>query len=360
MQISLPLNAALKSSLSCHAGLNAKPVASILSTSSALCISETASLKGKLYCTSSLNYEAVSNLNSGIESTIGQSLTMAITSADLEALSASPSVEPLPVAATSFPRFSLLPAEIRQIIWENATSPRIVYLEQVFERKHTCSRVWSQTSIEGPDCMGFFDLDHQPEEARIGAGPYPPWGFRTRSIPPLFLVCRESYRVAKEKIYKKSFGSKCALPRTWFNFELDTLYLDWGYYESHKYGEDGILFDFDSWDFGEDIKRVQHLAIYKGKHPICQDTGGSIKNVLSTSGHVQDLVLAPPDYKPDDAGDLVFLEWDDVIDDPAYSDGLHPVVADMFPGLENDKDLFEMFAYDNITISESVNENWCR
>ncbi|PMD67044.1 uncharacterized protein K444DRAFT_658197, partial [Hyaloscypha bicolor E] len=79
-------------------------------------------------------------------------------------MSTDSSLEALPMATTSFPQFSSLPPEIRRIIWESAASPRIVYLEFIMKEKHTCSRVWSETTVEGPESMGFFDLDHQPEE----------------------------------------------------------------------------------------------------------------------------------------------------------------------------------------------------
>ncbi|KAE9369298.1 hypothetical protein N431DRAFT_485229, partial [Stipitochalara longipes BDJ] len=174
-------------------------------------------------------------------------------------------IEPLPVAATSFPRFSSLPPEIRQLIWQNSASPQIVFLELAMLQKHTCSRVWSETSIDGPEFMGFFDLDHQPEQVRADAGPYPPWAFKTRSVPPLFLVCRESYLVAKEKIYTKSFGTEFRLPSIWFNFEVDILHLDWGYY-LHEYEDDPeeFMFKYLPSDFSEDVKKVKNLTLYNG------------------------------------------------------------------------------------------------
>jgi 2EXR family len=132
--------------------------------------------------------------------------------------------EALPMAATSFPRFSSLPPEIRRMIWHAAVFPRIVHLEMVEEDSHKCSRVWSETSIDGPESMGFFDLDHQSEAARHGQGPHPYERFRTRSIPPLFLVCKESHLVA-EKLYKKAFRTEYTFPSTLFNFEHDILYL---------------------------------------------------------------------------------------------------------------------------------------
>jgi hypothetical protein len=191
--------------------------------------------------------------------------------------------------------------------------------------------------------MGFFDLDHQPEQTRVDVGPDPPWEFRTRSVPPLFLVCRESHRIAKEKIYQKSFGSPYGMPRTWFNFEVDTLYLDWGYYvydDDDDDDDDTIEFQFFPEVLSEDVKKVQHLAIYSGKHPDSYLPAQLINDVLSKFGHVQNLLLALPDYKHGGSADLVFLEWDDVMDDPAYSEEFHPVVDQMFPDVENKGNLW--------------------
>ena len=38
-------------------------------------------------------------------------------------------------------------------------------------------------------------------------------------------ACRESYSVGKQ-IYTKAFGTKWTLPTTWFNFEIDELFID--------------------------------------------------------------------------------------------------------------------------------------
>jgi len=248
----------------------------------------------------------------------------------------------LPMATTSFPRFSSLPPEIRRIIWESAASPRIVHLEFVWEEKHTCSRVWSETSVDGPESIGFFDLDHEPEEICLSIGPYPPWGLRTRSIPPLFSVCRESYLVAKEKIYTKSFGTEYRIPTTWFNFELDTLYLDWGYYVN---SDGDVNFDFFPEDFGEDVKKVQNLAIHSGEYPGGILTSEWINAVLGYFGNVRNLTLVPPRQEDDDCADLVFLEWSDIIDNPAYQrfppeEELHPVLWEVFPDLEREHELW--------------------
>ena len=133
------------------------------------------------------------------------------------------------------------------------------------------------------------------------------------------------------------------MPRTWFNFEVDTLYLDWGYYvydDDDDDDDDTIEFQFFPEVLSEDVKKVQHLAIYSGKHPDSYLPAQLINDVLSKFGHVQNLLLALPDYKHGGSADLVFLEWDDVMDDPAYSEEFHPVVDQMFPDVENKGNLW--------------------
>jgi 2EXR family len=239
------------------------------------------------------------------------------------------SFEGLPMSATSFPRFSSLPPEIRQMIWEIAASPRIVYLEMVPGTKHTCSRVWSDTPIDGPESMGFFDLDNQPAAAQMGQGPDPPEIFRTRSIPPLFYVCKESYMVATQRIYTKSFASQYSLPETWFNFELDTLYLDWGFsYDEDDPDEIGLFFDPE--DLGADIKKVQNLALYSRGNPYDEPDDEFLSQILSDFGNVRNLTMVPPRYKSDETANLVFLEFSEVVEHQQYyryegEPELHPI-----------------------------------
>lgn len=45
------------------------------------------------------------------------------------------------------------------------------------------------------------------------------------------------------------------MPVTWFNFEIDTLYLDWGWH-----GFSGL--SFDAGHLGDVASQVKHLAIY--------------------------------------------------------------------------------------------------
>jgi hypothetical protein len=82
-------------------------------------------------------------------------------------------------------------------------------------------------------------------------------GFRTRAPPPVLLyVCRESSQVAC-KYYERVFGTKTTFPEVWFNFEIDTLYLDWGWPR-----ENPNVFYYDGWFVAAELERVQYLALY--------------------------------------------------------------------------------------------------
>lgn len=53
-----------------------------------------------------------------------------------------------------------------------------------------------------------------------------PGVFRNFSPPALLSVCKESYEVASKR-YELAFASYHGVPRTWFDFSQDYLYLDW-------------------------------------------------------------------------------------------------------------------------------------
>jgi hypothetical protein len=69
-------------------------------------------------------------------------------------------------------------------------------------------------------------------------------------------VCRESYRVVSH-LYVKAFGSRRpeAFTKTWFNFDLDTLYLDWA---------TGVWdIESDKVEDISDLANVQNLVIFQ-------------------------------------------------------------------------------------------------
>ncbi|KAH7355304.1 hypothetical protein BKA65DRAFT_498104 [Rhexocercosporidium sp. MPI-PUGE-AT-0058] len=242
-----------------------------------------------------------------------------------------------PVTAICFPQFPSFPLEIRQLIWQAAAVPRIVYLEKIEQPTHMCSRVWSQTQIDGPDRMGFFDLDHQPESARVGYGPLPIWGFRSRSVPVLFYVCRESYNMALS-IYSRCFGTGCSAPATWFNFDLDTLYLDWGVAENRGAEPPDLPLEFSLMDLSDDVKRVQNLALHNNSL-----VDFDLDRILRHCGNVRSLTMVPKLIDVTDFTSLDYLDEEDGLEalDYLVEDGeedvrLHPIIQSEHPEWESE------------------------
>jgi hypothetical protein len=227
--------------------------------------------------------------------------------------------------------------------------PRIVYLEMGFDydTNYRCSRVWSQTSVDGPESLGFFDMEHQSEEARDSQGPEPVLWARCRSIPSILMACKES-RLVAERCYTKSFGTKYSAPSTWFNSDLDTFYLNPG--NTFEANEEANTPDFvlALGDLSDDIERVKQLAIagsfygdafygdsfYGDSHR----DGSYVDNVLSCFGHVERLTIAVTQDDEEDCSNPVLLEWSDVMENPEYlmedEEPAHPICAEVFPYLD--------------------------
>ncbi|PVH80435.1 hypothetical protein DL98DRAFT_654825 [Cadophora sp. DSE1049] len=170
----------------------------------------------------------------------------------------------------------------------------------------------------------------------------PEFGFRSRSVPVLFCLCVESHKVARNTC-TKCFGTETYAPTTGFNFDLDTLYLDWGAGRVAGYGNTventGFEFYFSPDNLGDDVKPVQKLALYYGAYPIDLHASVRIDHVLERFGHVQRLTIVPPRVEEEEEKDhanLVYLEYVDVVESPDYliaicSDGSHPLPWEVFP-----------------------------
>lgn len=138
-----------------------------------------------------------------------------------------------------FPRFQELPIELRFHIWRMALpGPRALHL------KTGCYYPTRPDTLVEID--GEILFNHVPHDS-------PRFGFRSPSTMPVLLACRESYRIGAS-VYTKAFGSDSAFPETWFDFEQDTLYLDW---------DSPILNVGDIYDapMPTHAGQVQHLAI---------------------------------------------------------------------------------------------------
>lgn len=227
------------------------------------------------------------------------------------------------------------------MIWEAAVFPRIVHLERV-GHGHTCSRVGSEAPFEGPHTMCFFYMDNQPMQVRTTQVPEPYYSFQSRSVPSLFFACRESHLVART-IYTKSFGTDYVAPSTWFNFEVDILYLDWDHGADGEYSV--VEFSFGPEHLNEDIRKVRNLAIYDGKYPDNIMSLVFINKVLTEFGNVKNLMFVPS-YDPpldEDCATLVFLDKWDVMESLVWAGDeelYHPIFVDEFPELEDEDHLF--------------------
>jgi len=182
--------------------------------------------------------------------------------------SPSTTTPPLQQPLTSFTLFPKLPKEVRLTIWESVPlDPRIVYLEwKPLKQYNSCTRVWSNKAIDnGSGRSAFFEADEEEignisryqdkgvqttDDSDFASNI--PRGFRSQAkLPGILLACKESFAVAS-KIYTRAFGTEHSSPQTWFNFEIDTLYLDLGITFTYRNSLLDALVE-------EDLHRVQKL-----------------------------------------------------------------------------------------------------
>lgn len=93
-------------------------------------------------------------------------------------------------------------------------------------------------------------------------------------IPSLLLACHESFRVAS-KVYTKSFSALGSIAQTYFNFELDTLYLD---LRTEAAGVEAIVQDVLPYMCQDELAKVEKLAINRD---LLTETMGSFENYLA-------------------------------------------------------------------------------
>ena len=180
------------------------------------------------------------------------------------------SARPAKDAKGTFPQFKRFPLEIRLAIWEATIEPRIIHLKE-YELAR-CSRMLHRvrSDIEGPcKCLGRrvkHDFSHNFEgdfwmDRTMEIRNPPLVGFKSESlIPPIMLACRESFGVAS-KAYTRTFGSLGALPETYFNFKLDTLYLDrLSSFSLFQLEPEAMIFSSIPED---ELAQVEHLALHK-------------------------------------------------------------------------------------------------
>lgn len=250
-----------------------------------------------------------------------------------EIMSTTSPSEVLSMAELHFSKFGSLPIEVRRMIWHAAALPRIVHFEMVAE------------------CDG-----EQPAQED---------SIRSRSVPVLFSICKES-RSAAEEIYTKAFES--ALQFTWFNFDLDIFYPEWNIElrAAHNYPPNHL-----SNLLGEDTKKIKNLALHypwqNGKW-VKPEIEKRIDRLLTICGEVKNLTLVVPDLldKADHCSNLEFLEYEDVYDKIEWSPyparperTISPLLDVVFPKFqegfnwEKSEFLWERYPYSTITTARS-------
>jgi len=188
------------------------------------------------------------------------------------------------------------------------------------------SRVWSDKAMNGLGIASFFDGLKGNYEGRSvhndnNSGPRELFGFTSPCTPPALLsVCRESYCVAT-RYYKRSFGTASSFPETWFDFDLDTLYLDMGVFEQGRRYNPSHL-SCDAW-------LVKNLAVFS--RPFLFNRTRSWESylaaVISSFPRVKGFVHVARRHGVEDCRDLSFMDPIDIDETVAvYSEPYDPDV----------------------------------
>ncbi|CZR63022.1 uncharacterized protein PAC_12919 [Phialocephala subalpina] len=199
--------------------------------------------------------------------------------------------------AGEFVYFPRLPLEIRLMIWELALpGPRVVSIKQkplkrtIGEWEDENNRTWpvldrelvpGQKEQEGGNravenittkrrakrekkARQWVAVSSKLETVEYRKAPMYGMACETPA-PNILLACRESYAVVS-KLYERCFSCPLSIPEAYFNFKLDTLYIQYDNMSWH-YRNNGVESDFlDLWDgfsFGDfdNIGRVERLAV---------------------------------------------------------------------------------------------------
>ena len=195
-----------------------------------------------------------------------------------------------------------------------------------------CPRIWSNVPAGDETFFGSHDPFEKADESVPKLvfpwpnGPEPLTGLRATSTPPLLLACRQSSKVAK-KHYTRAFGVPGICAEVWFNFTLDTLYLDY--------------FDACHYVNATDAKKTQRLAVIvrRDKHidrysrVTMQMDVGDVRKVFR---HLKSYTVAIPYHDNQDGQELVALGGTGLMrhshglaKDPAWEE----IVEQHFPGI---------------------------
>lgn len=102
-------------------------------------------------------------------------------------------------------------------------------------------------------------------------------------------------------------------PSVWINFEVDTLYVDWGYQPGGGAGSRRL--SYLPWDFGDDRKKVRNLAVFDADYmhdlePTRLGYTSWIDTILRGFGNVKELTVVDRYHSIEkgNCGDLVVWE----------------------------------------------------
>ncbi len=230
-----------------------------------------------------------------------------------------------------FTCFLRLPIEVRLLIWEFALpGARLVKIRQRPIKK-TFLDFEEEHGIEWPG-RDFLDFDPNEDEESdrdslnrilsrerlylrseiccksgvIGYDQRVFWnshmlGIESNCLPPeITFVCRESYEVVSGR-YTKAFAYPESITGTYFNFDLDTLYIhyhDFSYYFDHKrlYSIiDGLIGNFQLVD-QESLKKVRKLAVLLPRDYESDEIDEFLDEVLDIFEGLKELFLVLRDY----------------------------------------------------------------
>ncbi|KAI1428376.1 hypothetical protein F5Y12DRAFT_733417 [Xylaria sp. FL1777] len=252
----------------------------------------------------------------------------------------------------SFHQFSLLPFELRRIIYLLASPARFVHVREEhedrdeFEERFRTTSVpiklhpsiayfarnwreripfprrrwqwydgWSQTTLERYGFSGPSPTPPQSWEptAKVPGIPYEflsenpdvAWEFMrsgsfysTAPIPLMLHVTRESRQVLVDDGYELAFRTRTCGPRTWFNFKIDVLYLGIVQDMEHPNTHHDLLSGNISWDIGQfepqDLRRVRRLALHSSSHIVCfnyEINTREVSSILELFTGVEELFL---------------------------------------------------------------------
>lgn len=205
----------------------------------------------------------------------------------------------------SFTLFSLLPPELRHHIWAISSCPRIVCLKE-----YPCDESLEVRS-PGVQCHSVpfrcrprlsIDSVHTYGEGILFA-------YKSQCrLPVIFSVCQESRMVA-QTLYTKAFGTSDTPAETWFDFQKDTLYID---FDMCRH-EDSIFYK----RLAKDIRKVKKLAITDNWHlldwRISQYVSQPLFFVLPNFVNVETITLVDGQHWVHPTADLSRIEAADLL-----------------------------------------------